>query len=183
MSTALQIILIHQLIFQGMFVGKNLYLSRKLGREIRGNNPEALLAIAYFALFIAFSLYLAAGATVAPVTLLPALILMGSSLLMAAAALFGLGDSWRVGVIEDQSTVLVDKGVYRYTRNPYFVAYLLMLTAYTLLLQSRTLLILSLAGALVVHRMVLTEEHYLEATHGDRYRQYRARVPRYLLFL
>ena len=80
-------------------------------------------------------------------------------------------------------TALITSGPYRYTRNPYFVAYLLMLTAYTLLLQSRTLLILSLAGALVVHRMVLTEEHYLEATHGDRYRQYRARVPRYLLFL
>ena len=189
MSDATWIILLHQLLFQGLFLAKNLSLKLKLGRPIRGNNPEANMAVLFFIAFILVSLYLASGHW-APTSfiLLPAqaakglcLFLLGSNLIFGFAALRDLGESWRVGVIEEQRTQLVESGVYRFTRNPYFVSYLLLFGAYTILLQNLLLLILSLFGTGLVHAMILREETYLERVHGSEYLQYKTRVPRYLL--
>ena len=46
------VILLHQLIFQRMFATKNIILHRKIGKQIRGNNIEATISIAFFAFFI-----------------------------------------------------------------------------------------------------------------------------------
>ena len=46
------IILLHQFMFQGMFVIKNMILYRKIRKQIRGKNREATLSIAFFAFFI-----------------------------------------------------------------------------------------------------------------------------------
>ena len=35
------LIVLHQLLFQGMFFAKNILLERRLGQPIRGFNPEA----------------------------------------------------------------------------------------------------------------------------------------------
>ena len=105
---------------------------------------------------------------------------MLASLGIAAASLKDLGDSWRVGVIEDQQTELIERGIYRFSRNPYFVAYLLMFAAYTTLLESPLLLLLSLIGVAMIHSMILREERYLAKTHEAEYERYRQRVPRYL---
>jgi len=185
-STSL--ILLHQLLFQGMFFAKNISLQRKLGIPIRGFNLEANLSIAFFVLFIAAAIYLSLSANSAiddstvPASLsnLCGIVLMLANLAVGWAALKHLGDSWRVGVIEQQTTALVDSGIYRYSRNPFFVAYLLMFAAYTVLLQSPALLLLSLLGFGLVHSMVTREEKYLQATHGSAYSQYTQRVPRYL---
>lgn len=182
------IILLHQLLFQGMFVVKNIALSRKLGEPIRGSNREANLSIVLFALFIAlsivFGLLVSAPGSVQlfseDSTLIITGLLLAASLLIGGASLWDLGDSWRVGVIEEQKTALVQSGIYRFTRNPYFVAYLLMLGGYTVLLQNWILLVLLLVGFGVVHAMILKEERYLAGVHGDSYLNYRRRVPRYL---
>jgi protein-S-isoprenylcysteine O-methyltransferase Ste14 len=115
------------------------------------------------------------------VALFIALLLMLANLAVGLASLRDLGDSWRVGVIEEQQTQLIESGIYRFTRNPYFVAYLLMFAAYTVLLQSLILLVLSFIGFGMVHAMILKEEKYLAKTHGEAYQQYRQRVPRYFL--
>jgi len=46
------VILLHQLVFQGMFVMKNIILHRKIGKQIRGKNIEATISIVFFAFFI-----------------------------------------------------------------------------------------------------------------------------------
>ncbi len=189
MSESAQIILLHQLVFQGMFAVKNIRLRRRLGQPIRGANPEARRAVAFFALFITVALYLAWSRTdVGAVHWLPpiaatglCLLLLALNLVIGAASLKDLGDSWRVGVIEEQRTELVENGIYGRSRNPYFVAYLLMFAAYTLLLQNLVLLVLSGIGFGLVHGMVRREEAYLESVHGQAYRDYRGRVRRYLL--
>ena len=91
------------------------------------------------------------------------------------------GDSWRVGVLEDQKTELVTTGIYRFTRNPYFVSYFLMLAAYTVLLQNFILFGLSILGFLFVHKMIIKEEKYLYSVHGDAYVEYKTKVPRYVI--
>ncbi len=189
MSETGLIIALHQLLFQACFVIKNLALRRKLGTPVRGNNPEARRAIAFFALFIALALLFAfSESPFARLGLIPeelaiglCLLLLAGNLFLGLASLRDLGESWRVGILEGQSTALVEAGIYRFSRNPYFVAYLLMFAAYTILLQNLVLLALSCVGFGLIHAMILKEEAYLEGLHGQAYRDYRSRVPRYLL--
>jgi len=110
-----------------------------------------------------------------------ALTLLVINLFVGVASLIGLRDSWRVGVMEDQQTDLIKGGIYSFSRNPYFLSYLIMFVAYTVLLQNIILLILSLVGFAMIHLMVLKEEKHLTASHGEKYRQYQKRVPRYII--
>ncbi|MBT8368664.1 MAG: isoprenylcysteine carboxylmethyltransferase family protein [Deltaproteobacteria bacterium] len=189
MGSSVLIILIHQIVFQGMFFAKNILLRQRLGIPIRGGNREANLSIGFFVLFILFSVLL--GLFDAPIgtvdlmarstALAIAFALLAVNLLIGAASLIGLGNSWRVGVLEDQQTDLVEGGIYRFSRNPYFLSYLIMFAAYTVLLQNIILLVLSVVGFAMIHAMVLKEEKDLKAVHGEMYRQYQKRVPRYII--
>ena len=189
MRSSVLIIVIHQVIFQGMFFAKNIALRRRLGMPIRGKNREAAFSIAFVGLFILVSVVL--GLLDAPrgtVAFLPrnaalalALALLAVNLLVGAAALIGLRDSWRVGVLEDQHTDLVEGGMYRFSRNPYVLSYLMMFAGYVVLLQNLILLVIGLIGSACFHAMVLREERHLTALHGEKYRQYQIRVPRYLI--
>lgn len=189
MNEAGLIILGHQLLFQGCFFVKNIALKYQLNTPVRGDNPEARRAIYFFALFILVALVLALSDTpFGRWTLLPdemasglCLLLLFGNMGLGLASLWNLGESWRVGILDDQATELVQTGIYRFTRNPYFVAYILMFAAYTLLLQNLLLLALSLAGICFIHSMILKEESYLQATHGQAYSDYKRRTPRYLL--
>ncbi len=105
---------------------------------------------------------------------------MALSLLIAAASLFHLGDSWRVGVLEEQKTQLVTTGIYAHSRNPYFVSYIIMFAAYTILAQSAILLAMLLASVALIHAMIKKEEQYLLASHGQAYEEYMQNVGRYL---
>ena len=110
-----------------------------------------------------------------------ALALIVTNLLVGIASLIGLRDSWRVGVMEHQQTDLIEKGIYSFSRNPYFLSYLIMFVAYTVLLQNIILLVLSLVGSVMIYLMVLKEERHLTALHGEKYLQYQERVPRYII--
>lgn len=183
------IILMHQLIFQGMFAVKNVLVSRKTGRQIRGRNIEANLSIGFFILFIALALVL--GLADSPLgkvqflsdftaAILGCLVLF-FSLVISAASLITMKDSWRIGVVEDQKTHLITSGVYRFTRNPYFVSYFLVFLGYTAVLQNLILAGLSVLGFFLVHSMIKKEEIFLEGLHGDVYRAYKAKVARYII--
>ena len=184
------IILVHQFIFQGMFAMKNIILRKQTGKPICGKNIEATISIAFFVFFIAAAMGLSLlKQPYGEIQLLNNLIAMTlvSSLLflnlvVSGASLIHLKDSWRVGVLENQKTELVTTGIYRFTRNPYFVSYFLMFAAYTVLLQNIVLFGLSIVGFLFVHKMILKEEQYLYSVHGAAYAQYKTKVPRYLIF-
>jgi protein-S-isoprenylcysteine O-methyltransferase Ste14 len=189
MSSSVLIILIHQAIFQGMFFAKSILLRHRLGVPVRGRNREATMSVGFIVLFILISLLLGlfdapfgtfnllkrAGAMVVALTLLFTNVLVG------AASLIGLRDSWRVGILEDQQTDLIERGIYSFSRNPYFLSYLIMFVAYAVLLQNIILFILSLVGFVMIHLMVLKEEKHLTALHGENYQQYQKRVPRYII--
>jgi len=183
------IILIHQLIFQGMFITKNIVLGKKIKKQIRGNNVEAKISIIYFTSIIIitfiFSIYnISFGRIYLPgesLVTLTGLTLLILSLIISAASLINLGDSWRVGVIEDQKTEFVTSGIYRYTRNPYFLSYLLMFAAYTILLQNLVLLGLSIVAIFFVHNMISKEEKYLLSMHPEAFSQYKNKVARYII--
>ena len=189
MRSELLIILFHQAIFQGMFFAKNISLRGKIGKQIKGNNREANRSICFFALFIGLSAVLSCfGTPVGTVRLVTdntasylAILLLFVNLIFGAASLIGMKDSWRVGVLEGQHTDLIEEGIYRFSRNPYFVSYLAMFVAYAVLLQNMVLLGLSFIGFTLIHAMIKKEERHLTEVHGQRYIRYKESAPRYFV--
>lgn len=78
-------------------------------------------------------------------------------------------------------TRLVRVGLYRLSRNPMYIAVILVLGGWALMFQARALWIYLAAMAIAFHlRVVIGEEPWLERTHGEEWRAYRAEVPRWL---
>ena len=79
------------------------------------------------------------------------------------------------------STTLVTTGPYQYTRNPIYIGMTLLYAGLSTLVNAVwPLLLLPSALFLVTKGMVEKEEQYLEQRFGDRYRQYKEHVRRWL---
>jgi len=190
MTSLFIIILFHQIIFMGMFVVKNILTQRQAGKQIRGRNWEANFSILFFTLFISLSLFLSLqeqpmGQLIVFPPLIAtslAFIILLVNLIISILSLMDIKDSWRIGVLEDQTTQLVTSGIYGFTRNPYFVSYFLMFAGYTILLQNLILLGLSFFGFWFIHQMIKKEEDYLNSVHGTAYQSYQQKVARYLIW-
>ena len=78
---------------------------------------------------------------------------------------------------------LVTVGLYRVSRNPMYLAVLVILAGLALGFRSRTLALYAAGMALVFHlRVVIFEEPWLARTFGEDWPAYRARVPRWLVW-
>lgn len=76
---------------------------------------------------------------------------------------------------------LVVVGLYRFSRNPMYVAVALVLLGWGVSFASAGLLVYALAVVAAFHlRVVFGEEPWLARTHGDAWRRYAARVRRWL---
>jgi protein-S-isoprenylcysteine O-methyltransferase Ste14 len=77
---------------------------------------------------------------------------------------------------------LVIVGLYKYSRNPMYVAVVMILCGWALAFESRALWIYAAVVAVAFHlRVVLGEEPWLARAHGAEWTAYRARVPRWLI--
>jgi protein-S-isoprenylcysteine O-methyltransferase Ste14 len=77
--------------------------------------------------------------------------------------------------------VLVTTGIYRWTRNPIYLGFFLVFGGLGVATQSPWVLALNLPLAIMVrYGVVAREEAYLERRFGDAYRDYMARVRRWL---
>jgi protein-S-isoprenylcysteine O-methyltransferase Ste14 len=76
---------------------------------------------------------------------------------------------------------LVIVGLYRWSRNPMYIAVSLVLLGWATAYWSRPLLMYAFFMMIVFNlRVVLFEEPWLARTHGEAWQRYRARVPRWL---
>ena len=77
---------------------------------------------------------------------------------------------------------LVVVGLYRYTRNPMYVAVTLILLGWAASFELPGLFFYALTVAVAFHlRVVFGEEPWLARTHGAQWREYASRVPRWLV--
>jgi protein-S-isoprenylcysteine O-methyltransferase Ste14 len=100
-------------------------------------------------------------------------------LVVTIVSLFNLGSSTTLGLPAAKRT-FKQTGLYRLSRNPMYVGFNLITLA---AIVYHANLFVGLAGvysAFVYHLIVLGEEKYMEAQHGQEYRDYRNRVRRYL---
>jgi protein-S-isoprenylcysteine O-methyltransferase Ste14 len=71
-------------------------------------------------------------------------------------------------------------GLYRWSRNPMYIAVLTILCGWAIVFASRGLWIYAASIAIAFHlRVVLGEEPWLAHTHGQAWADYRANVPRW----
>jgi protein-S-isoprenylcysteine O-methyltransferase Ste14 len=104
----------------------------------------------------------------------------GIALLLACVREFYTAGRGTLGPWEPPSR-LVTTGAYRLSRNPMYLAVVLVLWGWALGFGSRPLVTYALAFMLVFHlRVVFVEEPWLARTHGEAWDRYKARVPRWL---
>ena len=97
------------------------------------------------------------------------------------AAQLGMGESWRIGVSDDQRTDLVTGGWFSICRNPIYSTMIVGWTGFALMVPTwlgfGAIVVIALGLEIQVRAV---EEPYLLRTHGDEYRRYASRVGRFV---
>ncbi|NOT39256.1 MAG: isoprenylcysteine carboxylmethyltransferase family protein [Alphaproteobacteria bacterium] len=105
--------------------------------------------------------------------------LMATAIVWTAYAQFAMGSSWRIGIPEE-ATALRTHGPFALSRNPIFLGMLAFVAGLTIWSPSAVTLALLVATYISLEVQVRSEEAFLEGAHGQSYRDYRARVRRWI---
>lgn len=100
---------------------------------------------------------------------------------LTLVAQLAMGESWRIGVDNDERTTLVTAGAFSLARNPIFAAMLVTALGLAMTIPN----IVSIAGLVALTlalevQVRLVEEPYLLLAQGDNYRAYARRVGRFV---
>lgn len=108
------------------------------------------------------------------------ILIMIMSLVVVIVAQRQMGTSWRIGIDDENKTSLVEKGLFKYSRNPIFTAMIAVGLGYFLVLpHAITLAMLFLTIALIQVQVSVEEEH-LKNAFKESYLDYMGRVRRWI---
>jgi protein-S-isoprenylcysteine O-methyltransferase Ste14 len=96
------------------------------------------------------------------------------------SALVTLGNAWRLGIDEEKPGGLVTKGIYAISRNPIYIFFDLYFLGTFMINGSLIFLVFTVLAAANLHYQILGEEHFLERTYRQIYRDYCTRTARYV---
>lgn len=89
-------------------------------------------------------------------------------------------DNWRAGVSREEKTELVTSGIYRWSRNPAFLGFILSYIGILLMFYRPFLMVLTGCAILFFHlQIVNVEEPFLQETFGEEYLSYQKKTCRY----
>jgi protein-S-isoprenylcysteine O-methyltransferase Ste14 len=110
--------------------------------------------------------------------------LVAAGIVGGLASQLTMGNSWRIGVDECETTELVTQGLFEWVRNPIF-SFILISGVGIVLLVPSALSFLALASTFVGIEIQVraVEEPYLAKIHGTVYRAYASRVGRFVPWL
>jgi protein-S-isoprenylcysteine O-methyltransferase Ste14 len=155
--------------------------------DILGKSPIAppLLIIGKLALFACclfpFASILQVGAPLhtSDLFITTGMVLLVGGLLLLILALSTLGRSVAVGIPE-RRTELRTRGLYSVSRNPVYLGAFMMCTGSCVMATYPVNFCLFVLAVVIHHRIIRKEEQFLEERFGEAWRDYRARVPRYI---
>lgn len=102
--------------------------------------------------------------------------LIGNALAIWATATLGIAPT------SGDEGKLVYSGLYRFSRNPQYVGFILALVGWALMTNSALVLIVALAGIIPLLLVPFAEEPWLLQKHGLAYAEYKRTVPRFIVF-
>jgi protein-S-isoprenylcysteine O-methyltransferase Ste14 len=102
-----------------------------------------------------------------------------AGLLLFLLSLISFGNSFRVGIDENNPDKLITTGVFAFSRNPIYVAFGFVLLGQFLVFPNWILLAYLIAATWLIHRQVLREENFLKKHYGKEFSEYCDRVGRY----
>lgn len=108
------------------------------------------------------------------------IVLMTIALAWVLVAQSQMGASWRIGIDTSVPTVLVQRGLFRYSRNPIFLGMRVCLLGILLALPNAANFTLCALGEVLLQIQVRLEEEHLGKLHGSAYQEYRDRTRRWL---
>jgi protein-S-isoprenylcysteine O-methyltransferase Ste14 len=89
-------------------------------------------------------------------------------------------ESWRIGIDRSSQTELVERGVFRFSRNPIYLAIMFCELGLFLVLPNWISLSLCILGITLMQIEVRLEEEFLLAQHSSNYTSYCSRVRRWI---
>jgi protein-S-isoprenylcysteine O-methyltransferase Ste14 len=111
-----------------------------------------------------------------------ALLLIGMGILLLFFSSIALKKDLIFGLPGEQLNMLQTKGVYSFSRHPFYLGFIFILFS-SCLLYPNIVNILAFITAWTIHHFIMKkEEEFLEKQYGDEYREYKTRVNRYITF-
>ena len=120
-----------------------------------------------------------------PYLQIPMIQLAGWALMLLALpfiflAQLQMGDSWRIGIDEQEKTALATHGIFAFSRNPIFLGILVSILGFFMAAPSAFTLLLAGLSYVSIQIQVRLEEAHLREQHGAAYRQYCRQVRRWV---
>lgn len=95
-------------------------------------------------------------------------------------AQYQMSNSWRIGIDYEEKTKLVDKGVFKLSRNPVFLGVLLIYLGVFFIAPNAVTLMLFVLCYFILQIQTRLEEEYLVGIHGQDYIDYKKKVRRWI---
>lgn len=108
------------------------------------------------------------------------IILCVGSWLWTVTAQSQMGNSWRIGIDEKNTSPFVTNGLFGLSRNPIFLGMLLTLIGFFMLLPNVLTLLALTLGYLLMQTQIRLEEEFLQKQYGAAYTTYKAKVRRWI---
>ena len=110
-----------------------------------------------------------------------AFVLQNIAIVLFAFALASFKDAWRIGVDYQENNKLITTGVFKYTRNPTYIAMILLFLSFFLLYANFFFLGSVIFITIAFHHQIKKEEQLLAKTFKKDYLDYKNSTPRYFL--
>jgi protein-S-isoprenylcysteine O-methyltransferase Ste14 len=102
------------------------------------------------------------------------------SLCWIVLAQIQMGDSWRIGIDEEEKTPLIRTGIFGISRNPVFLGMIVTLIGFFLVLPNALMLLALVTGFVLLQIQVRLEEEFLKSVHGEEYNEFSKKVRRWV---
>ncbi|MEO1259872.1 MAG: isoprenylcysteine carboxylmethyltransferase family protein [Bacteroidota bacterium] len=192
-------LLIYVLIYNGLIIiGQSYFLYKKTGinpfnkmgrQDAQGFNEKVLIfgACLIPVIAIVFAFFEKIYFYFVPIEYLEISLIKHSGLTLAFGGLgtafigqLQMGNSWRTGIDKKTKTALITHGLFKYSRNPIYLALLISLLGFFLMAPNAVSLCCLVLAYPSVEIKIRFEEMHLEQMHGKAFYEYQKKVRRWV---